>query len=202
MTPKKQADHGYDAPEQSEEAREAALSTVASTANTATGNAARELRGEAAEIPSGAERGSQIPIAGGEPSADAVAEGAPPTGAQKQAAAFSSNGALEPNMVGSPSGPIPAHLAHADPAAQKKAVEEAVNSSKRLAGHSDGPAPLSRAQIEAASGAILRAAAFDRGYDLGPQRGNRGTRAAFIKAQREALGEDSTEETSSETTES
>lgn len=180
---------GYDAPEQDEEVRRANLSGVAPNTTTASGLAARDLFIGEPERPE--EHGSTVPIAGGPPQPDLQGISPPgePVGAQAQRAAFVANGSIPANMGPSNYGFVSAGALHADPARALEAQRVTVNTpTKRLRVEGDefGPRLLTDEEIERANGNELRAAAIDRGFDLGDQmRGSRGTRAAFRIAQNE-----------------
>ena len=131
-----------------------------------------------AEIPSGADRGSTVPIVGTPTPSSAPGK---PHGAQAEPARFSSNGQIPHNTVPSPSGALPVGAVatsqeHADQlvAATNAAHDAFVKKvDKRL-----DPATVNRL-----GHAELRAIGDQRGYKLSAYMGARAMRAAFLEAQ-------------------
>lgn len=110
-------------------------------------------------------------------------EGAEPKGLQAEPARFVSNGSLEPNMVASPSGPIPASSVTATREDAEQRVEDHLAEHDRFVQQRSSQAKrLSQATIDRVGGAELRAIARQRGYDI-VEGGNRTTRRAFAAAQ-------------------
>lgn len=188
MAEERETEHLLDLPVQDEQTRKNILAGTPISDATATGKERARLHENADDdIPQGEDRGSRVPIAGGDsirPDAEGPSEGA---GGQIQPAIFSPNGTVPLGMVGSPSGPVPVGALGLDPHESNKRLREAVGASGRPAVH-QGFERVPRATIENASAASLRSAAEDRGYDLGPEAGARVTRARFIDAQNKAFG--------------
>lgn len=187
-------------PVQSDEERRNVLAGATGGTGTATGQEkarlAAEDEGKAAR-PEGEDRGSKVPIAGGdEIVADASGNDVQkPIGAQAEPASFTSNGSLPLGNVATPGGLVPVSAVEASPEAATKRLEEAAATPQgkpRIAGEFDR---VPRSVIENASAADLRAAASDRGWDLGSEAGARVTRARFLKMQNEKLGEEGAADT-------
>lgn len=179
---------GYDAPEQPENIRKANLSGVTPNSATASGLAARDAFQGEPDRPEN--HGSTVPIAGGEPQPDLQGLGtaAEPVGAQAQQATFVPNGSVPAGMAASNYGFVSAGALHSDPAQALEAQRVMVSSptkQSRIEGDEYGARLLTDAEIDRANPNELRAAAIDRGFDLGAERGGRGTRAAFKEAQRD-----------------
>lgn len=184
---------GADLPLQDEDVRAAILSTAPQGSGTATGKAAGEAD---EEIPSGKDRGSVVPIAGGSIKPDAVVAGKA-IGNQLEPAAFTSNGSIPLGMVGSPGGSVPVGALGLSPEEAFRRSEESINAASSASAVHSGFARVSRRTIETASAANLRAAAQDRGWDIGLEAGSRVTRARFIALQNEKLGEEKSDDTGS-----
>jgi hypothetical protein len=188
MAKKKEDDSGnLDAPIQSDEARQRVLEKSSAGPLSAVGVAREDASGATKErLDSLESRGSTQPIAGG----DSIGADYPPhdapkaTGAQAQAANYSTNGTLPINHVASPSGLVPASAVTSDPEQARKLIEDQMKSAESVILRS-GFEKLSRAKIESMSPADLRAVASDRGYDLGEYGGARVTRRRFVRAQAE-----------------
>lgn len=166
--------------------------TRATGAETATGQAIRTADGTN-ETPQGEDRGSKVPIVGGEPQPDLL-EGAAPKGAQLEPAKFSSNGQLEGGTVGSPTGSIPVSAVARDQEHADELLEKADAEHAKFLNRSFKDKKLDDRTLSHIGGAELRAIAAKRGYDI-PEAGTRATRAAFARAQDddENLLEDDTE---------
>lgn len=174
-------------PVQSDEAREATLAGVSTGGLTASGHAAAQLDEENSDekrISELESRGSTTPIAEGDSLVADYAgnDSQKPVGLMAEKASFVKNGSLPAGQLPTPTGLMPASALATSPEDANKRLEEHV---KTLNGRSRTLEyqKLSRAQIDAMSGAELRAVAHDRGYDLGDQAGNRATRKRFIEAQ-------------------
>jgi hypothetical protein len=150
---------------------------------TATGQEARRRAGDE-EVPKGKERGSTVKSSTPVPKADYLGEGQAPIGRQKEEAIFVANGQIDPSFVASPSGPIPVSAVTSTPEEAEKRIEQ----QKKSIAESNKPFTrgrrLSDEEISRMNGAELRAVAHDRGYDVSPNAGTRGTRAAFADAQK------------------
>lgn len=184
--------------EQPAEAREANLSRTSAGSASASGQAAKILREGEPERPEN--EGSTLPVAG-DPTPDwdgpQVA-----TGAQAVEAAYATNGTIPAGMTASPTGFVPASTVSSDPAEAQRIAQENLDNSAHKAAVGSEPKWLSRSEVEAHSGAELRAVASDRGYDIPSTLGNRGTRRAFLKAQakdREEYDAEAEDEDSGET---
>lgn len=188
MAEKQETEHLLELPVQDEETRKNILAATPISDATATGKERARLHEDAdANIPEGEDQGSKVPIAGGDeliPDAEGPQQ---PVGGQTQPAIMTPNGSLPLGMVGSPSGPVPVGALGLPPHEANKRLREAVGASGRPAVH-EGFERVPRSVIENASAASLRAAAQDRGYDIGPEAGARVTRARFIEAQNKAFG--------------
>lgn len=173
-------------PVQTDEQRKAALSGVPSGQGSASGKERARLYDDTdKDIPSGDDGGSKVPIAGGD---SITAHEQVPVGGQAQPAIMTSNGSVPIGMVGSPGGPVPVGLVTSDHKEAVKLLQDQIDSSHAGKGSvHEGFTRISRAQIEQASSASLRAAAHDRGWDIG-EGGARVTRARFITKQNEVLG--------------
>lgn len=204
MSARKKAADAPTIPEQSDEARKATLTNAPKGLGTATGVEHERLFGDQEDrIKNLESRGSTVPIAGGdEIKADfAASESAAPVGAQAQPANWTSNGVLPPNMVASPSGPVPVSSVTSSIEEAQKRSEENLKSHEDFVLRSGGE-KLSRDRIEGLQAADLRAIAHDRGYDLGEYAGNRVTRRRFIEAQDgETVGGEGSGETGAAATE-
>lgn len=178
--------HLLDLPVQDEETRKNILASVPASDATATGKERAAAHDNALDnIPQGEDAGSKVPIAGDiRPDAEGPQA---PQGGQAKPAIMTTNGSVPLGMVGSPSGPVPVGSLGLSPAAANKRLEESVKSVGRAAIHG-GFERLPRSSIENASAAQLRAAANDRGWDIGPEAGARVTRARFIQKQNDVLG--------------
>lgn len=167
---------------QTEEEKKQQLRAVAPTPATASGAEKLRLTGEA-EIPKGKDRGSQTEVVGGKEIKSDYPKGPTnkPVGAQAEPSPFAPNGSLEPNMMPSPSGPIPAG------AAGSFAMNPALLTSarQRQGLRSGSYDQLTDEQIETTDVNILRQVAVDRGYTSvdRQQRGARALRAQFRAAQ-------------------
>lgn len=160
---------------------------AAGGSGTASGQeAARRAEGTDDNIPQGKDRGStndpgEVPGKTG----DLVGDPHPPVGPQTEAAIFVPNGAIERNMVASPSGPVPVAAVTSSAEEAEKLIEKRNEDlSKQFKGFKRGKR-LSDVQINQMNGAELRAVATDRGYDISHSAGTRGTRAAFAQLQSE-----------------
>ena len=176
----------FDAPEQPEDVRKANLKGVAPATGTASGLAAAAAKGVDIR-PKPENDGSTNEIAGGAPEPDLKGAGSPsePKGAQAQPASFVSNGSVPANVGASNYGFVSSALLGATAEESHEIAKRQVETPQKQSSMSDEIPRIPRETIDRMNGAELRAAAFDRGYDLGTQRGNRGTRVAFIKAQNE-----------------
>lgn len=150
--------------------------TRATSPETATGNALAE---DTRELPTGKDRGSTAPGAG-----EATETGGKATGAQAEAAQFSTNGSLPNRRLPTPSGPVPASAIHKDKDAADKAVEQH-EEEVATAAAGNGGQKISEATVGRLGKQELRAIAVTRGYDIPMEAGTRGTRNAFLKAQAE-----------------
>lgn len=191
--------HLLDLPVQSEETRKNILAGVPSSDATATGKErAAAHEGALDNIPQGEDQGSKIPIAGDiRPDAEGAQQ---PQGGQAKPAIMSPNGSVPLGHVGSPSGPVPVGALGLPAAEARKRLDATVahSGTGRGAVHG-GFERVPRSQIENASAAQLRAAANDRGWDLGPEAGARVTRARFIAKQNEELGEENPTDSGADT---
>lgn len=171
-------------PVQSDEVRAKLLRNSSAGGDTAVGNERARLQAiEDGEEEFDGPGGSEIPIAGGEPQADAPAfEAAEPIGAQAQPSNFTTNGSLPVNQVASPSGLVPVSAVTQDATQGAKLVQENLDSHAKAVLRS-GAQKLSRAKIESMTAGDLRAVAHDRGYDIQEGSGTRSTRRQFIAAQ-------------------
>lgn len=173
-------------PEQSDEAREAALRR-APGGTTATGLAAARLRAEE----NGEEEESsedQVPeIAGGDSIKGDYAPhtASKPTGAQAAKAAYTTTGTIPSGFGPSPSGPQPLAALAATPEEARKIAEDSYEAYEKQVVRADKPKEIDDLTLERMSGAELRAVAHDRGYDLGDVSGARSTRTRFRAAQEE-----------------
>lgn len=127
--------------------------------------------------------GSELEVEGDpQPDADGATE---PAGLQAEPAEWVGNGSLPPNMLPSPSGPVPASAIHHTKEAADAAVEKAYATAdkefdERFAARSEIPADT----IARMSAAELRAVATDRGYkDVTSTMGRKSARSAFLKSQ-------------------
>lgn len=149
--------------------------TRATGAGSATGTA---IDAQTKDIPTGEDRGSTVPIVGGEPAPDS--ERPEPVGAQVEPARFTSNGQLPHNSVPSPTGSLPVGAvatsqAHADKlVAQTNEAHDSYVARKRKRLDANTVRRLSRAE--------LQAIAEQRGYNL-PPGGNKISRDAFLQEQ-------------------
>lgn len=190
MADNQQKQEALIAPEQPEAVRKANLQGVAPATGTASGLAAAHAAGIDLRGKSG-DGGSSVPIAGGMPEPDLKGLGTQkePIGAQAQAATFVSNGSIPANVGASNYGFVPVSQLDADPRRAHEIAKAQVESPTKIGNlQSDGPPRLTREQIERCNANELRAAAYDRGLDLGAERGSRGTRQAFIEAQNKHYG--------------
>ena len=109
-----------------------------------------------------------------------------PTGLQAEPARFTTNGSLEPNMLPSNSGPVPASASHFTPEAAEDAVvaqEEALENDLRA--RFEQRQEIDEETISRMSAAELRAVATDRGYDdVSNVMGRKQSRSAFLAAQK------------------
>lgn len=172
-------------------------SPAATGTGTATGQALRDAS-NAPEIPEGDDRGSKVPIEGGAHiKPDAVKPGQKPHSLQAEPAIFVSNGSIDPDTVATPGGPVPAGATGQTQEQVEQHREDVREMLSKSATH-EGFKRIPRATIDKATGAELRAAAADRGWDLGDEAGNRVTRARFIAKQNEELGSEEGDETGEE----
>lgn len=176
-------------PLQSEEARKAVINRSSAGGLTAVGaERARLLAEEEGTDTSDRPRGSEIPIAGGDPKADYPSHKAPEAvGAQAEPSQFTTNGSLPVNHVASPSGLVPVSAVTSDPTKGAQLVKDQIDATEKQLLRS-GFEKLSRNKIESMDAATLRAVASDRGYDIGEYAGQRATRARFIAAQNKDEG--------------
>lgn len=189
------------APVQPEDVRKANLKGVQPSIGTASGIAAMQAAGIKPTKPE--HEGSPVPIAGGPPEPDLKGLGTAksPVGAQAQPAAFVSNGSIPGNVSASNYGFVPVGQLDRDPKRAHEIAKAQIEAPSKAGNlHSDGPPRLTREQIDRANASELRAAAYDRGFDLGTERGSRGTRAAFIEAQNKRYGEEKSAATTSQAT--
>lgn len=115
--------------------------------------------------------------------ADYLGEGKPPVGTQTEPSMFVSNGAIQPNMVPSPSGPVPIstvarsqeHANQINESRTQQISDSYNNTSARQRITDEKLARMTRAEIAAV--------AFDRGYDISSAAGGRATRSLFKAAQ-------------------
>lgn len=182
-----------DTPALPDDKREALIQS-AQGGNTATGKAQATLEddnsGRVEE-----NRGSTQPIVGGEP--QPTADAPENVGMQTQPAAFTVNGSLPVAHVASPAGLVPVSTVAATPEEANKKLQEHYDSIQAKPRVHEGFKRVSRSQVANASAAELRAAAHDRGWDLGEEAGARVTRARFLAKQNEELGsEEDSEDTS------
>jgi hypothetical protein len=174
-------------PLQPEEHRVKVLAQTSAGIGTAAGQERARIH-EGAEDERPTERGSTIPIVGGNPKPDFPPHTAPaPIGAQAEPSQFSTNGSLPVGMVASPSGSVPVSAVTSDPHQGAKLVQENLDSAAK-ASLKSGATKLSRAKIESMSAGELRAVAQDRGYDIGDYSGARRTRLRFIAQQNQDEG--------------
>lgn len=180
-----------DTPIQSDEARQAVINRSSAGNLTAVGVERARQQAEADgedPAPTGDDRGSKIPIAGGEPQPDYPPHEAPQAvGAQAEPAAFTTNGTLPVNHVASPTGLVPVSAVTTDQKQATKLVQDNLDRHEKEMLRS-GYEKLSRAKIESMSAGDLRAVASDRGYDIGEYAGHRATRMRFIAAQQQDEG--------------
>src|SRR3982751_2124660 len=152
---------------------------------TASGKEAARRQG-LEDVPQGEDRGSinepgEVPGEKG----DYVGDPHPPVGPQTEAAFFAPNGAIPNNMVASPSGLVPVSaVTNTVEEAEKLMDKRKEDLSRQYKGLTKGKR-LTDEQISSMNGAELRAVATDRGYDLSPNAGTRGTRAGFAAAQKD-----------------
>lgn len=152
--------------------------------NTATGQEFLQRKGKLEHHTEGS-GGSDLEVEG-DPQPDADGATAP-TGLQAEPAEWVGNGSLPPNMLPSPSGPVPAAALHGTKEAADKAVEAAYKTAdnefdERFAHRTEVDADT----VARMSNAELRAVATDRGYkDVHNVMGRKSSRTAFLKAQAE-----------------
>lgn len=158
-------EEGLVVPPQEDEAREANLARSPSGENVATGVEKIELSEEREESE---DRGSTVPIAGGEPVADfAEVEYDKPKGLQAEPAAFATNGSTDLTRVATPSGPQPVSAFAATPEEAQKLLERhRQNELESVQSRARGRTELSEAKLQSMSAAEIRAVAHDRGYEL------------------------------------
>jgi hypothetical protein len=151
---------------------------------TATGQEALRRAGEEKRV-KGKERGSTVKSTAPVPPADYIAaKGNKPMGAQKEPATFVGNGTVDLNSVASPSGPQPVSTVASTPEEAKKIVDKR-KADFKTESRREAPKALDDDLIYKMSAAELRAVAHDRGYKISDSAGRRGTRAAFIQAQKD-----------------
>jgi hypothetical protein len=148
-------------------------------AESATGTAIAEAG--RTDRPEGEDRGSRVPIEGGQPPADAL-EIHPNTEKQGEPARFTSNGQLEANTVGSPTGPVPVSTVASTPEEAKKIIEKRDRDHDEYVKQRKGNRKLSDQEIATLGRAELSAIASHRGYEI-RQGGTTTTRAEFQRAQ-------------------
>lgn len=129
--------------------------------------------------------GSDVEIAGGEPKADfAAADAREPVGEQAESAVFGPQGALDTNLVATPTGLMPVSALVNDSKKAEKLLEERKEAVKNEGRRSALDTPLSDDEIERMTGPELRAVAQTRGYKDFPQNGSNAARQAFKAAQK------------------
>lgn len=163
-----------------------AAGRAAGGTGTASGKEAARRAGAEDELPTGEERGSLVDP-GIVPEGEGDYMGTPhaAVGPQTEAAFFAPNGAIPPNMVASPSGLVPVSAVTSTAEEAEKLLDRRKEDlSREYKGLTKGKR-LTDEQIRSMGGAELRAVATDRGYDLSPNAGTRGTRAGFATAQLE-----------------
>jgi hypothetical protein len=113
-------------------------------------------------------------------------EGQAPQGLQAEPARFVTNGSLEPNMVASNSGPVPASAANFTPEAGEAAVEAQIKAEDdALRARFEQRQEIDEETISRMSAAEIRAVASDRGYtELDGIMGRKQSRSAFLTAQK------------------
>jgi hypothetical protein len=136
------------------------------------------------EIPSGADRGSQVEIVGGEPQPDAEGPQKPREG-QAEPARFTSNGQLPHNMVPSPTGSVPVGAVATTVEDAEKRIEEAVKAHDDFLANkrTEQNKTISAATVNRLGRAELLAIGAQRGYNLPDVVGTRTTRATFLREQ-------------------
>lgn len=149
-------------------------------AESATGVA---LAVEEHEIPQGADRGSKVEIAGGDPKPDV--EGPENVGAQNEPARFTSNGQIPHNTVPSPTGAVPVGALGLSVEDSEARVEEANAAHDEFVASRGVRKRLAPETVRRLSAIDVQAIAEQRGYILPADGGARMTRDAFLKAQDE-----------------
>ena len=151
---------------------------------TATGQEAARRDGKE-KVPKGKARGSTVKsVAPVQKAGDYVGKPHKPIGAQKEPAVFVGNGAVDPNMVASPSGPVPISAVVTTPEEGEKRRKAQLETIETGLARSRAKR-LDEKLINSMSAAELRAVANDRGYEISSTAGRRGTRAAFIQLQKD-----------------
>jgi hypothetical protein len=153
--------------------------TRATGLESATGTALNEAA--RTDVPKGKERGSTVPIDGGQPKPDYLEEGNP-NKISKEPAKFTSNGQVPDGTVGSPSGSVPVAAFARDQKHADQLLKDQAEKHNAYIEARNNPKKLDDNTVNRMGGAELRAIGLQRGYDLG-ERGTRGTRAEFIRAQ-------------------
>lgn len=153
--------------------------TRATGEGSATGTQLREQTRK--DIPKGKDRGSRLPIEGGQPPADYIGDPGKPRGLQAEEAMFTSNGQIPSGTVPTNSGPVPVSAVASSPEDAKRRLEEleeahAADLERRERGE------LSEDEVRRMGRAELRAIGERFGYEL-PEAGTRATREAFLQAQ-------------------
>jgi hypothetical protein len=147
---------------------------------TATGQQIKWAAGEV-EVPKGAERGSQVEIAGGDPK-PTIEGGDEPRGLQAEDALFTSNGQVASDMEASPTGLQPIGANSATPEEAQKKIDQRKADHQAYIERSPKLERLDEPTIGRLGKTELRAIGLQRGYDM-PETGTRAMRAGFIAAQ-------------------
>ena len=115
--------------------------------------------------------------------ADYVGEGAKPVGLQAAESMFVSNGALPPGFVPSTSGPVPISTATTSQEAAQKMDTQRMNQVSDAYNNTSSRQKITKEKLARMSRAEIAAVAHDRGYDISPAAGGRGSRSLFLAAQ-------------------
>lgn len=177
-----------DFPTQTDEQRKAILAGVPSGDGSAAGKERGRLFDNTdKDIPQGEDQGSKVPIVGGDlikPEGDGPQA---PFGNQAKPALITPSGTLPLGMVATPGGLVPVGAVTDSHQKANEILQAQLDSHAGRGTVHEGFARIPRSQIEQSNSASLRAAAKDRGWDIG-EAGARVSRARFITKQNEEFG--------------